>query len=49
MTHNFQIELWVLFYLNKYNNLIFVAFINHMVYNILSANLEVLYDNGRYD
>ena len=33
-----------------YNNiLITIVFINQMVYNILSVNLEVLYDYGRND
>lgn len=33
-----------------YNNiLITIVFINQMVYNIISVNLEVLYDYGRND
>ena len=36
--------------LADYNNiLITIVFINQMVYNILSVNLEVLYDYGRND
>lgn len=31
------------------NNFITISFINQMVYNILSVNLEVLYDYGRND
>ena len=36
--------------LADYNNiLITIVFINQMVYNILSVNLEVLHDYGRND
>ena len=37
-------------FLADYNNiLIIIVYINQMVYNILSVNLEVLYDYGRND
>lgn len=47
---NLPFTLEVLILHADYNNiLITIVFINQMVYNIISVNLEVLYDYGRND